>query len=181
MACKQMGCEQMALNDLTAPLRPGPRKRQGVITIPAAHIMAAALGLFLGLFVLWAVVADTPSGSGPMSSGPMAVVPADLHIAKKAPPIVAVPQPAPPADTAERAATPDVTPPPQTKPPGNVTVTIVDGKTGLKREVVVAAPPPPPAVADGMRLDQLNNIETTSEIGPKRTDRAKRSGAAPAR
>jgi hypothetical protein len=32
-----------------------------------------------------------------------------------------------------------------------------------------------------MRLDQLNNIETTSEIGPKRTDRAKRSGAAPAR
>jgi uncharacterized protein len=171
-----MGCEQMAVNDLTAPLRPGPGTRQGVIAIPAAHIMAAALGLFLGLFVLWAVVADTPSGSSPMSSGPMAVVPADLHIAKKAPPIVAVPQPAAPADSAERAATPDVTPPPQTKPAGNVTVTIVDGKTGLKREVVVAAPPP--AVADGIRLDQLNNIETTSEIGPKRTDRSKRSGAA---
>jgi hypothetical protein len=173
-----MGYAKMALNDLTAPLGPGPRKRQGAIKIPAAHIIAGALGLFLGLFVLWAVVAENPSGSGPMSNGPMAIAPADLHIAKKAPQIVAVPQPATPADTSERTATPDVTTPPQTKPPGNVTVTIVDGKTGLKREVVVAAPPPPPAVADGMRLDQLNNIETTSEIGPKRTDRPKRSGAA---
>jgi hypothetical protein len=134
--------------------------------------------LFLGLFVLWAVVADNPTGYGPMASGPMAVVPADLHIAKKAPQIVAVPQPAAPADTAERPATPEPTPAAQTKPPSNVTVTIVDGKTGLKREVVVAAPPPPPAVSDGMRLDQLNGIEATSAIGAKRADPSKRSGAA---
>jgi hypothetical protein len=169
----------MAVNDLTAPLGPGPSKQPGTSKIPAAHILAATLGLFLGLFVLWAVVAENPTGNGPMSSGPMAIVPADLHIAKKAPQIVPVPQSAAPAEAAERPITPDVTPPAQIKSPGNVTVTIVDGKTGLKREVVVAAPPPPAAaVSDGMRLDQLNGIEATSAIGPKRADPSQRSGAA---
>jgi hypothetical protein len=54
----------MAVNDLTMPLVPAPRKRQLLIEIPTAQIIAAALGPFLGLFILWAVVADNPSGAG---------------------------------------------------------------------------------------------------------------------
>ena len=134
----------MAVNDLTMPLVPAPRKRQLLIEIPTAQIIAAALGPFLGLFILWAVVADNPSGVGSM-----AVVPADLHIAKKGPQIIdapqGVPREPPAADSNGPATTATLPPPPETKLPGNVTVAIVDGKTGLKREVVVAAPERPAA------------------------------------
>jgi hypothetical protein len=70
----------MTTNDLTAPLGQGPRNRRRTVNIPAAQIIAVALGLFLGLFVLWAVVGRDPSGGEPI-----AVAPADLRIAKKAP------------------------------------------------------------------------------------------------
>jgi hypothetical protein len=68
----------MITNDLTAPLGQGPRNRRGAVNIPTAQIIMVALGLFLGLFVLWAVVARDPSGGEPV-----AVAPADLRIAKK--------------------------------------------------------------------------------------------------
>jgi hypothetical protein len=125
----------MITNDLTAPLGQGPRNRRRAVNIPATQIMAVALGLFLGLFVLWAVVAQDPSGGEPI-----AVAPADLRIAKKAPELVSVPQAAAPVDSADRAAAGIVSPAPQAKTPNAVTVTIVDGKTGAKREVVVVAP-----------------------------------------
>jgi len=174
----------MAVNDLTTPLLPAPRKRQLLIEIPTAQIIAAALGLFLGLFILWAVVADNPSGGGPM-----AVVPADLHIAKKGPQIIDVPQGVPrepsPADTNGPASGPTTTAtlsPPETKTPGGVTVTIVDAKTGLKRAVVVAAPERPAAASDAIRPEQSNNIDTPVQTGTKGADRSKRpSGSVPTR
>ncbi len=46
--------------------------------------MAGALALFLGVFVLWAIVADDPFGGEPM-----AVVPANLQVAAKTPDIAA--------------------------------------------------------------------------------------------
>jgi hypothetical protein len=76
------GCER---SDDAA--RSGPQEAAAFHRNPTAKIIAAALGLFLGLFILWAVVADNPSGVGSM-----AVVPADLHIAKKGPQIIDVPQ-----------------------------------------------------------------------------------------
>jgi hypothetical protein len=76
------GCER---SDNAA--RSGPQEAAAFHRNPTAKIIAAALGLFLGLFILWAVVADNPSGVGSM-----AVVPADLHIAKKGPQIIDVPQ-----------------------------------------------------------------------------------------
>jgi uncharacterized protein len=128
----------MTMNDLTAPLGQGPRTHRRAVDVSAAKIIAVALGLFFGAFVLWAVTAENRSGGEPM-----AVAPADLRIAKKAPEVVAVPQAAAPADSTPPATTATLPPPAPAKSPGTVTVTIVDGKTGAKREVVVAAPPEP--------------------------------------
>jgi hypothetical protein len=71
------------------------------------------------------------------------VAPADLRIAKKAPEVIAVPQAAAPAESTQPATTAALPPPAPAKSPGSVTVTIVDGKTGAKREVIVATPPEP--------------------------------------
>jgi hypothetical protein len=111
--------------------------------MPIAKIIAVALGLFFAAFVLWAIVAEDRSGGEPV-----AVAPADLqHIAKKAPPVIAVPQAAAaatqPAATATLPPPAPATPPAPAKSPNTVTITIVDGKTGASREVVVAAPRQP--------------------------------------
>ena len=128
----------MTMNDLTAPLGQDPRRQQRAITVPVAKIIAVALGLFFGAFVLWAVTAEDRSGGEPI-----AVAPADLRIAKKGPEVIAVPQAAAPADAIPPATTATLPPSAPAKSPGNVTVTIVDGKTGAKREVVVAVPSEP--------------------------------------
>ena len=55
------------MNDLTAPLGQGPKNRRSAVNIAVAQIIAVALGLFLGLFVLWAVVGRDPSGGEPVA------------------------------------------------------------------------------------------------------------------
>ena len=125
----------MTMNDLTAPLGQDPRRHRPALEISAAKIVALALSLFFGAFVLWALTAEDRSGGEPI-----AVAPTDLHIAKKAPEVIAVPQAPAPADSTPPAATATL-PSAPAKSPNTVTVTIVDGKTGAKREVVVAAPP----------------------------------------
>ena len=52
----------MTMNDLTAPLGQDPRSHHRAITLPVAKIIAVALGLFFGAFVLWAVTAEDRSG-----------------------------------------------------------------------------------------------------------------------
>jgi hypothetical protein len=161
----------MTTNDLTAPLGQGPRNRRLAVNVPAAQIIAVALGLFLGLFVLWAVVGRDPSGGEPV-----AVAPADLRIAKKAPELVSVPQAAAPTDSADQAAAGLVSPAPQTKTTNAVTVTIVDGKTGSKREVVVVAPVRSAIAPDEARLDQNSLVTTGSVAAPKPGNEPKRPG-----
>jgi hypothetical protein len=138
----------MTMNDLTAPLGQGPKPAQRAIAVPAAKIVALALGLFLGAFVLWAVIAQDRLGGEPV-----AVMPADLRIAKKPPQVIAVPQDAA-IDT--QPATPAAPPVAPAKSPANVTVTIIDGKTGAKREVVVATPADP------------TSADTTGQLPKKR-------------
>src|ERR1700751_5238954 len=70
----------MTMNDLTAPLGQGPRPYRRAIEVSAAQIIAVALGLFFGAFVLWAVTAEDRAGGEPV-----AVAPADLRMAQKAP------------------------------------------------------------------------------------------------
>ncbi len=148
----------MTMNDLTAPLGQSARRR--TIKVPVAKVAAVALGFFLGAFVLWAMVAQDRLGGEPV-----AIAPADLRIAKKPPEVVAVPQAAAAVDAVQPAPPAPPAASPQ-KAPGEVVVTIVDGKTGAKREVVVAAPSESASTVDRTRPDQ-SSVETTGTL-PKR-------------
>src|SRR5262249_7486523 len=101
-------------------------------------------------FVLWAVIAEDRSGDQPVAAAP-----ADLRIAKKAPEVVAVPQAPAPNDAAEAAATATLQPSAPAKPPSGITATIIDGRTGAKREVVGSAAAP----ADQRRHDRSASKE----------------------
>ena len=148
----------MTMNDLTAPLGQDPRSHRPAIGVPVAKIIALALGLFFAAFVLWAVIGQDRSGGEPV-----AVAPADLRLAKKAPEVIAVPQAAATGDSAQPATTATLPPPAPAKPPAGVTVTIIDAKTGATREVVVAAPPQAATAAESTRHDQ-NSADTTGQL-----------------
>jgi polysaccharide deacetylase 2 family uncharacterized protein YibQ len=133
----------MTADDLSAPLGQQPKKRRRAIALPIPQIIAGVLALFLGVFVLWAVIGDDPFGGEPM-----AVVPANLHLASTAKlpdlPQALAPVPTPHAADAQPAA---AAPPAQTAPANSTTITIIDGKTGEKKEVVVPGPAPEAAPA----------------------------------
>ncbi len=143
----------MAIDDLTAPLGREPKKRRRAVKVPVPQIVAGALAAFLGLFVLWAVVADDPYGGEPM-----AVVPANLRLAAKPADIPATPQPGAPTPSGVQPREGQVTEPaaPSTPgtPPNTTTVTIIDGKTGAKQEIVVPAPASGAAPAQAASIDQ---------------------------
>jgi uncharacterized protein len=151
----------MTMNDLTTPLGQDPKRHRRAIEVPASKIIAIVLGLFFGAFVLWAIIAQDRSGGEPI-----AVVPADLRFAKKAPEVIAVPKAAAPADSAEAATTATLPPTAPAKPPSTVTITIIDGKTGAKREVIVAAPAPAATADERARPDQTGG-ETTDPLPQK--------------
>ncbi|MGN6749575.1 MAG: hypothetical protein ACTHJS_13370 [Xanthobacteraceae bacterium] len=122
------------MNDLTAPLGHDPKRQQRAVEIPVAKIVAVALGLFFGAFVLWAMIAQDRSGGEPV-----AIAPTDLRMAKKAPEMIAVPQAAASADAAAPATTATLPPAVPPKSPNTVTITVIDAKTGAKREVQVTS------------------------------------------
>jgi uncharacterized protein len=139
----------MTADDLTAPLSRRP-KRSSKIKIPVTPVIAGALGLFLVIFVLWAVVADDPFGGEPM-----AAVRADMQVTARPPvPPGMAPQPSAepqqPAQNQSAAATPAGQgggPAAQSaaqsalqNTPQGTTITIIDGKTGERHEVVVPGP-----------------------------------------
>jgi uncharacterized protein len=147
----------MTADDLSAPLGRN-RKPRRALRLPVLQIIAGVLALFLAVFVFWAIIGDDPFGGEPM-----AVVPANLHLANApkapspppAPPQTGTPS-APPAGTDSHAAVP---PPAQNSPgnsPGNsTTVTIIDGKTGAKQEVVVPALTSTPTIPPDQKFVEM--------------------------
>jgi uncharacterized protein len=134
----------MTTDDLSAPLgqRASPRRR--AIRIPVPYVIAGALALFLGTFVLWAAIGDDPLGGEPM-----AVVPTHLPAAASATP--APPQPAEARGGPGRYDGPTQGSPPNqaqkieqakaAEPPnGTTTVNIINGMTGARQEVSIPAP-----------------------------------------
>jgi uncharacterized protein len=162
----------MTTDDLSAPLGLQPKRRRRKIKIPVSQIIAGALALFLGVFVLWAVVADDPFGGESI-----AVVPANLQLAAK--PADAPGSPPPPTamadagqhhDAQTAAPASPASPPTPNVPANSTTVTIINGETGAKQDVVVpgpvdaAAPVNPAAPAGTAALDQ-KFVEMTAQ-GP---------------
>jgi hypothetical protein len=150
----------MTMNDLTAPLGHDPKRQQRAVEIPVAKIVAVALGLFFGAFVLWAMIAQDRSGGEPV-----AIAPTDLRMAKKAPEMIAVPQAAASADAAAPATTATLPPAVPPKSPNTVTITVIDAKTGAKREVQVTSRSP---TAAERTLPDQNDVETPDHPPKKR-------------
>jgi polysaccharide deacetylase 2 family uncharacterized protein YibQ len=141
----------MTADDLNAPLGQQLRKRRLSIPITTSQVMAAVLTLFLGAFVVWAVV-----GNNPFGGEPIVVVPINLHpgpAAKTAegqgPPKVVAGNPDAPVAT-QAAPGQTAAPPAATK-----TITIIDGKTGERKDVELPAAANDAAAApDAGPLDQ---------------------------
>ena len=137
----------MTVDDFSAPLGQQPVKQRRRLPIAVPHVIAGALGLFFALFVVWAIVGD-----GSFGGEPTVTVPINLQAAKVVTkPELTVP---PPANAGVQAPgtsdRPTVAVVPVSKPPANQaapestrTVTIIDGKTGERREVVIPAAPSP--------------------------------------
>jgi hypothetical protein len=52
----------MTADELSAPLGQMPRKQRRKFPIAVPNVIAGALALFLGTFVLWTIVGDDPFG-----------------------------------------------------------------------------------------------------------------------
>jgi hypothetical protein len=132
----------MTADDLSTPLGQQQLKRRRKIPVALPKVIVAALGMFLGVFVVWALVSDDPFGGEPMVA-----VPIDPHaaIAMKKAEVPAAPEAALPAQGPGRYDGPANVPAATSAPPGQAvpgntkTVTIIDGKTGARQEVVIPA------------------------------------------
>jgi len=121
----------MTVDDLSAPLGQRPAKRRRELPVSAPKVIAAALALFLGAFVVWAIVADDPFGGEPKVAVP--IDQRGLATARK---------PEAAANAKEAAPEPQQSLPQSrpAAPPGTKTVTIIDGKTGTRQEILIPAP-----------------------------------------
>src|SRR6266849_1147544 len=140
------------MDDLTAPL--GQSRAAGWrLAAPAALSRALALALGLGLALLvfvWVFVDGLPSGSEPTAVTP---APAPRKIRAETAPA--------PAPRQVQAETPLVQPRPESDAANVVreptdagsrrTVTIIDGMSGRRQEVVIGLPEPAPSAAPGQR------------------------------
>ncbi|MEA2987863.1 MAG: uncharacterized protein QOG83_574 [Alphaproteobacteria bacterium] len=131
----------MAADDLSAPLGQNrTRKRRLALPIAVPQVALGALALSVAVFAGWAMLVDDPFGGEPIT-----VVAADLradHTGKK-PEDVSATTPAVPDRPNRYDGPPPVqpavpaTPAAPGSPPGTKTVTIIDGSSGKRQDVVI--------------------------------------------
>jgi uncharacterized protein len=143
-------------DDLSAPLGPRRSKKRFAVPVVVQRTTAAALGLCVAVFVIWALVVDDPLGGEPMVR-----VPIDIRAAAPAE------KPGDKGDAKQNAG-PSVVDAGQapdggarSNPSGNQTVTIIDGSSGKRQEVSVPGSDAP-KTKDG--IDQ--RLLETSRHGP---------------
>ena len=154
----------MTADDLSAPLGQGrlkaPLRRRRKFPLSVPQVIAGALALFVGMFVLWAVV-----GNNPFGGEPMVAVPIDLHAATKPkkPDQAAAPEAVPPAGQAAARNDSSGEWPGRDFGPGKPgqrretkTVTIIDGKTGERQEVVTSGRATAPVRPNGVAPSSKN-------------------------
>jgi uncharacterized protein len=152
-------------DDLSAPVGTSkPKRRRFVLPPVVPRAIAAVLGSCLAVFVLWALLANDRFGGEPV-----AVVPFEL----RTPPPGKAGEAVPPASAQAKADTKTpaqaaADPPDKATPPGSKTVTIIDGVSGKRQDVVVADPAP---AAAGRAIVDERLIESSPQgaipkIGP---------------
>ncbi len=133
-------------DDLSAPLGRDRKEKSSRLSSSLLPVgIAGFLGLCLTVFVVWAAVVDDPSGGEPMvvmSTGtraPSAKKPEDAKADAAKPELKTETRT---ADAKSAPTTPDVRPAetPQGTPAGMQSVTIINGSSGTRQEVLVPAP-----------------------------------------
>ena len=138
-------------DDLSRPLGRKPKKRRIVIPLPlVARAIAGALMLCVAVLAGWILFVDEPFGGEPM-----VIVSADTRASP----------PAKAGDNARGAQAPDAVAPPVSladgDKPGASTVTIIDGSTGKRQEVIA------PQVAPGAKSNGSSNVSVGTKAGAK--------------
>jgi uncharacterized protein len=120
-------------DELNAPLGTGKPKRRR-FTLPALvpRAIAGVLASCVLIFALWALLVDDPFGGEPVAVAPLKLRVPTASKAEDAPP-AAQAKVAPPTQTGGAA--------PDKAPPGAKTVTIIDGVSGKRQDLVVADAP----------------------------------------
>jgi hypothetical protein len=126
----------MPADDLSAPLGQDKRPRSRRNGLSFLQLVAAALGALTITFIGWAMLVEDPLGGEPVATAPV-----DMAAASRAKPEKA--RPAAPQQGTRQSRdgnddsgneTPAVTLPPSR------TVTIIDGTSGQRRDVVIPGP-----------------------------------------
>jgi uncharacterized protein len=125
----------VAPDDLNTPLgqKKAPKKST-LLPIPVPQAIAAGLGLFVLVFILWTAVADNPLGGEPMvvvSTDPPAMPDAQKP---ESPGAAATPPSASAAAHLDDGPTASTSAKPSS---GTKTITIIDGSSGKTQEVVI--------------------------------------------
>ena len=131
----------MLADDLSAPLgQHKTRPRRSAMPIALPHVIVGALSLVVGAVAAWAMIANDPFGGEPM-----VIVPANLRAdtAVKKPDEVSLRAPAPantesPIHDAQAAA--PVEPAAPVIPPGSKIISIIDGTSGKRQDIVIPGP-----------------------------------------
>jgi polysaccharide deacetylase 2 family uncharacterized protein YibQ len=127
----------MATDDLNAPLGQGKsRKKPRALPVKVSHVIVGALSLLVATFAAWAMFVDDPFGGEPV-----AVVRATLRtdVAEAKPSPGGAPPAAERPVNVESPATEPASPVVTSPPPGTKTVTIIDGTSGRRQDVLIPA------------------------------------------
>ncbi len=120
----------MTADDLSAPLgQETARRKRRRLPFTGIQIMASLLGLFLAAFVGFAVFHHDPLGGEPVARIALAPPASSEAPAAKAP--------SPPTSTDTKPATPAAKSASSAPAAGQKTITIIDGSSGARQEVVV--------------------------------------------
>jgi len=142
-------------DDLTTPLGTRPRAAQKRVALAAVlpQALAGALGLFILIFILWAAIVQDPMGGEPI-----AAVAINLPEGEKAKPAAEAGAIGP--NRYDGPANPAAAPQGVPAAPETHTVTIIDGTSGKRQDVVI------PEAADPKRAPVDPKLLETSRHGP---------------
>jgi uncharacterized protein len=123
----------VTVDDLNAPLGTAkPKRRRFTIPAVAPRAIAGVLAACIVVLALWALLVDDPFGGEPVAVAPVQPRTSTAGKAEQTPPSAQA-KAAPPSENASAA--------PAAAPPGGKTVTIIDGVSGKRQDVVIADAP----------------------------------------
>ena len=154
----------MTADDLNAPLGQGkPRKQRRTFPHAIPYALIGLLGAFMVVLAGWAMIADDPFGGEPAAVAVVDATGAQAGGTARKPDEITIVRPPAPGSAAV-AGRPDGAPAEAPAPPlGAKTVTIIDGSSG-KREQVVIPGTREPGAADDKAPD--SKLTESSRHGP---------------